>query len=114
VVQGISSPPDSLRTGRPPSGWLDLGWMLLWMLGLAGILIFARWETIPFQLIWVGLALLYGFRIRRRSQSARPECANEESTQLNRLRNIRLRNIRVQSTLGEGSRFELLLPDNGG
>jgi signal transduction histidine kinase len=34
------------------------------MLGLAGILIFARWEAVPFHLIWISFALLYGFRIR--------------------------------------------------
>jgi signal transduction histidine kinase len=61
-------------TGRPArsshawrhwSGWLDLAWVLLWMLGLAGIMVFARWEAVPFHLIWVGFALLYGFRIRK-------------------------------------------------
>jgi signal transduction histidine kinase len=61
-------------TGRPPrssyawrhwSGWLDLAWVLLWMLGLAGIMVFARWEAVPFHLIWVSFALLYGFRIRK-------------------------------------------------
>jgi len=35
------------------------------MLGLAGILIFARWESVPFHLIWISFALLYGFRIWR-------------------------------------------------
>jgi signal transduction histidine kinase len=43
---------------------MDLAWALLWLLGLAGILIFARWEVVPFHLIWVSFALLYGFRIR--------------------------------------------------
>jgi signal transduction histidine kinase len=85
-VREASPLPDSSRppdTGRPPgtgrwrpgagrwrsvgswAGWLDLAWVLLWILGLAGIVIFARWEAIPFHLIWITFALLYGFRIRR-------------------------------------------------
>jgi signal transduction histidine kinase len=50
---------------RDWSGWLDLAWMALWILGLVGIVVFARWEVIPFGLIWVGFALVYSFRIRR-------------------------------------------------
>ncbi len=46
-------------------GWLDLAWVLLWILGLAGIVVFERWEAIPFHLIWITFALLYSFRIRR-------------------------------------------------
>jgi signal transduction histidine kinase len=90
VVRDTSSAPSSVVTGPParqlsrgprrtpafrlsPSfgRWrrcgdrLDLAWLLLWMLGLAGIVIFARWEAVPFHLIWVSFALLYGFRIRR-------------------------------------------------
>ncbi len=74
MVRDTSSPPRSAETGRPPrsslswrhwSGWLDLAWVLLWMLGLTGIMVFARWEAVPFHLIWVSFALLYGFRIRK-------------------------------------------------
>jgi signal transduction histidine kinase len=46
------------------AGWIDLAWVLLWILGLAGILIFERWEAIPFHLIWITFALLYSFRVR--------------------------------------------------
>jgi signal transduction histidine kinase len=57
---------------RPPGfdhwrswdGWIDLAWVVLWLLGLAGILIFERWEAVPFHLIWITFALLYSFRIR--------------------------------------------------
>jgi signal transduction histidine kinase len=86
-VRDIGSPPDggfaadpprSLR-GRAPltklsglaatwrdwAGWLDLAWVALWILGLVGIVVFERWEVIPFHLIWVMFALLYSFRIRR-------------------------------------------------
>jgi signal transduction histidine kinase len=45
--------------------WLDFSWVAFWLLGLAGIVIFAHWEAIPFHLIWVGFALFYGFRVRR-------------------------------------------------
>jgi signal transduction histidine kinase len=44
--------------------WIDLAWVLLWLLGLAGIVIFGRWEVIPFHLIWISFAVLYSFRIR--------------------------------------------------
>jgi signal transduction histidine kinase len=44
--------------------WIDLAWVVLWILGLAGILLFERWEAIPFHLIWVSFALLYSFRVR--------------------------------------------------
>lgn len=43
--------------------WPDLAWVLLWLLGLVGIVIFDRWEAIPFHLIWISFALLYSFRI---------------------------------------------------
>ncbi len=43
--------------------WLDLAWVAFSLLNLAAIVIFQRWETIPFQLIWISVTLLYGFRI---------------------------------------------------
>jgi signal transduction histidine kinase len=46
------------------TGWVDLGWVLFWALGLAGMLLFQRWESIPFHLIWITFALLYSFRVR--------------------------------------------------
>jgi signal transduction histidine kinase len=65
VVRDISSPPSSVAAGQPIwLGWLDLAWLLMWMTGLAAILIFARWEAVPFHLIWLSFVLLYGFRIR--------------------------------------------------
>ncbi len=44
--------------------WIDLAWVVLWILGLAGIVVFERWEAIPFHLIWITFALLYSFRLR--------------------------------------------------
>jgi signal transduction histidine kinase len=49
---------------RTWSHWIDMAWVLLWMLGLVGIVVFERWEAIPFHLIWITFALLYSFRIR--------------------------------------------------
>jgi two-component system, OmpR family, sensor kinase len=45
-------------------GWQNPAWVALWVLGLAGIVVFERWEAVPFHLIWVGFALLYSFRVR--------------------------------------------------
>jgi signal transduction histidine kinase len=56
---------DLAATWRDWPGWLDLAWVALWILGLVGIVVFERWEVIPFHLIWVMFALLYSFRIRR-------------------------------------------------
>jgi signal transduction histidine kinase len=80
-VPDIASPPDGSFAAAPPRwlrgrlagastlrdwpGWLDLAWVALWILGLIGIVVFERWEAIPFHLIWVMFALLYSFRIRR-------------------------------------------------
>src|SRR5580700_4662268 len=73
----VSRPPSLLQALRLPArrglpgswrewdGWLDLAWLVLWVTGLAAILVFEHWEAVPFHLIWVGFALLYGFRIRR-------------------------------------------------
>jgi signal transduction histidine kinase len=81
VVQGIDSLRDPALTERIGAlrwvvtrpdldelrswaGWVDLTWVLFWSLGLAGMLIFQRWESIPFHLIWITFALLYSFRVR--------------------------------------------------
>jgi len=44
-------------------GWLDLAWAGFSLLNLAAILIFQRWETIPFHLIWASATLLCCFRV---------------------------------------------------
>jgi signal transduction histidine kinase len=69
---GESSPAPAVFPGQAAdtagleasAGWLDIAWVVLWILGLAGIVIFERWEAIPFHLIWIAFALLYSFRIR--------------------------------------------------
>lgn len=52
----------ALSRERAWPGPVDVAWLALWVVGLAGI-VFARWETIPFHLAWICLALLYSFRI---------------------------------------------------
>jgi signal transduction histidine kinase len=54
---------------RSWDGWIDLAWVVLWILGLAGILIFEHWEAIPFHLMWITFALLYSFRVRSTSST---------------------------------------------
>jgi signal transduction histidine kinase len=41
----------------------EIGWLVIWLLGLVAIVVFAAWETVPFYLIWISLAVLYGFRV---------------------------------------------------
>lgn len=65
-----SAAPGPARMWRPevaanPPGWIDLAWVLLWVLGLAAIVIFEHWEEIPFDLIWISFAVVYSFRVRR-------------------------------------------------
>jgi signal transduction histidine kinase len=36
----------------------DLTWITLWVLGLACVVIYIRWEAIPFHFIWIGFVLL--------------------------------------------------------
>ena len=43
--------------------WVDLVWAVFSAANLLCILIFSRWETIPFHFIWISLTLLYGFRV---------------------------------------------------
>ena len=43
--------------------WVDVAWALFSVANLIAILVFSRWETIPFHFIWISLTLLYGFRV---------------------------------------------------
>ena len=43
--------------------WIDVAWVLFSVVNLICILVFSRWETIPFHFIWISLTLLYGFRV---------------------------------------------------
>ena len=112
MVPDISSPPSETATSRPvaeparelvgPSGpvlrrlspaggrrpdVLDLTWLLLWLIGLVCIVIYARWNAVPFHYVWITLALLtFGVLMRQahRRQAADTERArvSEENARL--------------------------------
>ncbi len=41
----------------------ELAWLLLWLVCVIAIVAFPAWQAIPFDLIWIGLAALYGFTL---------------------------------------------------
>lgn len=43
--------------------WVDAAWAVFSLANLLAMLIFPRWETVPFHFIWISLTLLYGFRV---------------------------------------------------
>ncbi|HET7246143.1 MAG TPA: HAMP domain-containing sensor histidine kinase [Streptosporangiaceae bacterium] len=43
--------------------WVDVAWAGFSVANLAAMVIFSRWETVPFHFIWISLTLLYGFRV---------------------------------------------------
>jgi len=55
------------RRGRPalrwPFAWVDVAWAAFSIANLVAIVVFSRWETVPFHFIWISLTLLYGFRV---------------------------------------------------
>jgi signal transduction histidine kinase len=80
------------RLGRPGS-WhgrpdaLDAAWVSLVLLGLACIVIYARWQAVPFHFVWITLLLLmFGLVMRyaHRRQAADTERAriSEENARL--------------------------------
>jgi signal transduction histidine kinase len=97
-VPDTSSPPDqlgwwryvsarwrSVRDYRP--GVLDLTWALLWALGLGCILIYARWDSIPWHYVWIALALvMFGLLMR---QAHRRQAADIERARVSE-ENVRL------------------------
>ena len=60
-------------TGSRPEGTLanellhgqqpELAWLLLWIVCVAIMVAFPQWQVIPFDGIWISLALLYGYRL---------------------------------------------------
>jgi len=50
--------------------WPDIAWVLFAALNLAGMIVFASWETVPFHFIWVSLTILYGFRVWSNGRTA--------------------------------------------
>src|SRR5215472_8377836 len=53
--------------GRPalrwPFAWVDVAWGAFSIANLVAMVVFSRWETVPFHFIWISLTLLYGFRV---------------------------------------------------
>jgi signal transduction histidine kinase len=43
--------------------WVDVGWAGFSVVNLVAMVVFSRWETVPFHFIWISLTLLYGFRV---------------------------------------------------
>jgi len=43
--------------------WVEIAWGLFAAANVAVIFLVGRWETIPFHLVWVSLALVYGSRL---------------------------------------------------
>jgi signal transduction histidine kinase len=43
--------------------WVELLWAVFVVVNTAGILVFRDWATVPFHFIWIGLSLLYGWRV---------------------------------------------------
>jgi signal transduction histidine kinase len=106
VVPDISSRPSETEAGRTepaslpvlrrigqPGGWhgrpdaLDATWAALCLLGLACIVIYARWQAVPFHFVWITLLLLmFGLVMRHahRRQAADTERArvSEENARL--------------------------------
>jgi signal transduction histidine kinase len=55
--------PRERPTFRWPFAWVDVAWVAFSIANLVAIVVFARWETVPFHFIWISLTLLYGFRV---------------------------------------------------
>jgi signal transduction histidine kinase len=71
--------------GRPDA--LDVAWIALCLLGLACIVVYARWQAVPFHFVWIALLLLmFGLVMRHahRRQAADTERArvSEENARL--------------------------------
>jgi signal transduction histidine kinase len=45
------------------ASWVDIALVIFIGLNLVGMRLFSEWQTIPFLVIWVSLAAIYGFRL---------------------------------------------------
>jgi signal transduction histidine kinase len=43
--------------------WVEVAWGLFVVVNTIGILEFRDWATVPFHFIWIGLSLMYGWRV---------------------------------------------------
>jgi signal transduction histidine kinase len=70
-VRDTGSLPDGpdAEPARQPAGetlllrQLELAWLVLWLICVALMVAFPDWQVVPFDAIWISLALLYGFRL---------------------------------------------------
>jgi signal transduction histidine kinase len=53
----------SVTTFPSAKGWLELLWGLFAAANIALMIFLGSWETIPFHLVWLSMAILYGFRV---------------------------------------------------
>ncbi|HMG63005.1 MAG TPA: HAMP domain-containing sensor histidine kinase [Streptosporangiaceae bacterium] len=74
--------PRRRAVAAPAGGWLDLAWLLLWLLGLAAILVVAPWEAIAFHLIWVSFGLMIWHARRRQAADAASARVSAENSRL--------------------------------
>lgn len=61
AVRAIDSVPSRrlLRLSRQP----EVAWLMLWLVCVTAMVVFPQWQVVPFDTIWISLALLYGFRL---------------------------------------------------
>jgi signal transduction histidine kinase len=45
------------------ASWVDIAWVAFILLNLLAMRLFSQWQTVPFLVIWISLAALYGFRL---------------------------------------------------
>jgi signal transduction histidine kinase len=41
----------------------EVAWLMLWLVCVIAMVVFPQWQVVPFDIIWISLALLYGFRL---------------------------------------------------
>ena len=86
MVRATSSRPSG-GGPRVPAAWTSPAWMVLWLLSIAALVTFARWDGIPFYLVWLGFMLICGLVMvwhayLGRSVDAERARANEENGRL--------------------------------
>ena len=52
----------------PATGWLrrywpETAWAVSTAALLAVMLVWPHWEAVPFHVVWIGLTVMYGFRV---------------------------------------------------
>jgi signal transduction histidine kinase len=47
------------------ASWVDIAWVAFVLLNLLAMRLMTDWQTVPFLVIWISLAALYGFRLWR-------------------------------------------------